>query len=69
MRITNEAEYEAALDTCETLINTCNYYNERLETVSRAIEEYEDIHYPMDKPSLWARIKFRLGQRFGWLGW
>lgn len=60
MEITNEAEYEAALDRCETLINTCNYYNEMLEIVSRAIEEYEDIHCQNDKSNMLERFKFQL---------
>ena len=69
MKIETEDEYYNAIEHTEIAFQQVEYWHEKLDYWSRAVEEYEDIHDPMDKPSLWTRIKFRLGQRFGWLGW
>ena len=37
----------------------------RLEILSKTIEEYEKVKFPIDKPSLWARIMFRVRQQLG----
>ena len=48
--IETEGEYQAALDRAWRL-------KERVpRSLVLAIEAYEDEHYPMDPPSLWARL-------------
>ena len=60
--IETEGEYQAALDRAWRL-------KERVpRSLVLAIEAYEDEHYPMDPPSLWARLAFWWDQRGRWFG-
>ena len=67
MKIVTEEEYNVAIEHVEIALLQTEYWQENLDYWSRAVEEYEDIHYPMDKPSLWTRIKFRLSMKYKWL--
>ena len=67
MKIVTEDEYNVAIEHVEIALLQTEYWQENLDYWSRAVEEYEDIHYPMDKPSLWTRIKFRLSMKYKWL--
>ena len=66
-QIKNEAAYRAALNRIDDLLPLVNddtpaddrYYLE-LDMLSDMVEEYEDIHYPISKPSLVEVIKLRL---------
>ena len=69
MKIVTEDEYNVAIEHVEIALLQTEYWQENLDYWSRAVEEYEDIHYPMDKPSLWTRIKFRLSMKYKWLSW
>lgn len=62
MKLEDEEEYKVALRRASILMDL-------LDITTCAIEEYENIHYPTEKPSLLTKIKFRLGQRFAWLNW
>ena len=66
-QIKNEAAYRAALKRIEELLPLVN--NEtptddsnylELDMISDLVEEYEDVHYPIGKPSLIDVIKLRL---------
>jgi len=71
MKIETEDEYRQALKHKNKLMPKWEKLDAKLDVICLAIQRYEFEHHtiPMDKPSLWTRIKFRLGQRFGWLGW
>ena len=66
-QIKNEAAYRAALARIEELLPLVNdetptddkYYLE-LDMISDMVEEYEEIHYPIGKPTLIEVIKLRL---------
>ena len=66
-QIKSEAAYRAALQRIEELLLLVNdetpaddkNYLE-LDMISDMVEEYEDIHYPIGKPSLVDIIKLRL---------
>jgi HTH-type transcriptional regulator/antitoxin HigA len=66
-QIKSEAAYRAAMRRIEELLPLVNdntpeddpYYLE-LDMISDMVEEYEDIHYPISKPSLIDIIKLRL---------
>ncbi|MBP3287113.1 MAG: helix-turn-helix domain-containing protein [Prevotella sp.] len=66
-QIKSEAAYRAALQRIEELLPLVNdetptddkNYLE-LDMISDMVEEYEDIHYPIGKPSLVDIIKLRL---------
>ena len=66
-QIKSEAAYRAALERIEELLPLVNdetptddkNYLE-LDMISDLVEEYEDIHYPIGKPSLIDVIKLRL---------
>ena len=66
-QIKNEAAYRAALSRIEELLPLVNdetpvddkNYLE-LDMILDMVEEYEDIHYPIGKPSLVDVIKLRL---------
>ncbi|MCR4809828.1 MAG: helix-turn-helix domain-containing protein [Prevotella sp.] len=66
-QIKNEAAYRAALKRIDELLPLVNddtptddkNYLE-LDMISDMVEEYEDIHYPIGKPSLIDVIKLRL---------
>jgi HTH-type transcriptional regulator / antitoxin HigA len=51
MEITNELEYEMALDDLKKLMDAKPGTKEarRLVALADAIEAYEDIHYPIDE--------------------
>ena len=66
-QIKNEAAYRAALKRIdellplvndETPVKDKNYLE--LDMLSDMVEEYEDIHYPIGKPSLVDIIKLRM---------
>ena len=66
-QIKNEAAYRAALKRIDELLplvndetptDDSNYLE--LDMLSDMVEEYEDIHYPIGKPSLIDVIKLRL---------
>ena len=66
-QIKNEAAYRAALKRIEELLplvndetptDDSNYLE--LDMISDLVEEYEDVHYPIGKPSLIDVIKLRL---------
>ena len=69
MKIVTEEDYNKALEEMYFLMSWIERYEDLLEPISIAIADYEDIHYPMDKPGLWTRIKFRLSMKYKWLGW
>lgn len=66
-QIKSEAAYRAALKRIEELLPLVNdntpeddpHYLE-LDMISDMVEEYEDIHYPISKPTLIEVIKLRL---------
>jgi antitoxin component HigA of HigAB toxin-antitoxin module len=51
MKITNELEYEMALEDLKKLMDAKPGTKEarRLVALADAIEAYEDIHYPIDE--------------------
>lgn len=66
-RIKNEAAYQAALKRIDELLpkvndktptDDMNYLE--LDMLSDMVEEYEEVHYPIGKPSLVDIIKLRL---------
>lgn len=66
-QIKSEAAYRAAMNRIEELlplvndntpVNDPNYLE--LDMLSDMVEEYEDIHYPIGKPTLIDIIKLRL---------
>ena len=66
-KLENEKQYEAALQRIEELVpyiddNTPEYDNKLIEFVllTDLVSEYEDIHYPIDRPSLVEVIKLRM---------
>jgi HTH-type transcriptional regulator/antitoxin HigA len=66
-QIKNEAAYQAALRRVEQLEELVDDENAvmddnamELDMLVDMIEEYEDIHYPIGKPSLVDTIKLRL---------
>lgn len=66
-QIKSEAAYRAALERIEELLPLVNdetptddkNYLE-LDMISDMVEEYEDVHYPIGKPTLIDVIKLRL---------
>ena len=66
-QIKSEAAYRAALKRIEELLPLVNdntpeddpHYLE-LDMISDMVEEYEDVHYPISKPTLIEVIKLRL---------
>ena len=69
MKIETEADYESAIDLVELAFQHIEYWQAKLDYWSRVVEEYEDIHYPIDKPRWWTRIRFRLAMKYKWLNW
>jgi len=68
--IRTEAEYQKAFDRAELLVPLCESGDgdacRALESLAHTISDYEDEHYPMDKPSLLARLAFWWDQRGRW---
>lgn len=66
-KIKSEAAYRAALERIEELLPLVNdetpvdnkYYLE-LDMISDMVEEYEEVYYPIGKPTLIEVIKLRL---------
>ena len=69
MAITTNEEYESALAEVEAIMrldpDPGTKEAERLDLLAAGVSAYEDIHYPIGKPTLWEAIRFRLEQR-GW---
>ncbi|MBO4802583.1 MAG: helix-turn-helix domain-containing protein [Bacteroidaceae bacterium] len=66
-QIKNEAAYRAAMHRIDELLPLVNDHTPEddpnyleLDMISDLVEEYEDIHYPISKPSLIDIIKLRL---------
>lgn len=64
--IQNEADYENALDEIEALMgnvkaSTPEYA--RLDLLSRLVEDYEELHYPVGMPDPITMIKFVMEAR------
>ncbi len=66
-QIKNEVAYRAALKRIDELLEQVNENTPtddpnylELDMISDLVEEYEDIHYPIGKPSLVDVIKLRL---------
>lgn len=66
-KIKNEAAYRAALDRIEELLPLVNDDTPKtdknyleLDMISDMVEEYEDVHYPIGKPTLVDIIKLRM---------
>ena len=66
-QIKSEAAYRAAMNRIEELlplvndntpVDDTNYLE--LDMISDMVEEYEDVHYPISKPTLIDIIKLRL---------
>ena len=66
--IATEEEYEAALGLIAMLFDAEPGSDEerQLDELVDAVVAYEDEHYPMDKPSLLARLAFWWDQRGRW---
>ncbi|MFN8443753.1 MAG: transcriptional regulator [Caldilineaceae bacterium] len=64
--IKNEADYESALEEIDSLMSTVKAgtpEHAQLEILSRLVEDYEEIHYPMGTPDPIAMIEFVLEAR------
>ena len=69
-QIKNEAAYKAALKRIDELLHIVNddtstedeHYLE-LDMISDMVEEYEEMYYPINKPTLIDIIKLRLYER------
>lgn len=64
--IQNEADYENALEEIDSLMGNVKAGSPeyaRLEILSRLVEDYEEIHYPMGMPDPIAMIEFVLEAR------
>ena len=66
-KIKNEQEYKQVMKRIDDLlkvvdddtpVNDVNYIE--LDLLSELVEEYEDLHYPISKPTLIDTIKLRL---------
>ncbi|MBU0512980.1 MAG: ImmA/IrrE family metallo-endopeptidase [Chloroflexi bacterium] len=62
--IKSEAEYEAALAHVETLMDAApdSPAEAELELFAMLVEQYEEVHYPIDLPDPIEAIKFRMEQ-------
>lgn len=65
--ISNNDEYEMALQRIDQLMGAEADTPEldELKSLTLLVEQYENIHYPVNPPTLLSKIKFRLEQ----LGW
>ena len=63
--IRTTAEYEAALARIDDLIHapTGSPEEQELDRVSRLVEAYEAVHYPIPEPSQAAMLDFMLDQK------
>jgi HTH-type transcriptional regulator/antitoxin HigA len=64
-RITTEADYDEALKTVLSLMHAQEGTEdaERLDHWSKLVEDYEDEHYPIPKPTPHEAIQFAMEQR------
>jgi HTH-type transcriptional regulator/antitoxin HigA len=62
--IHTKKEYEAALQRMEHIFDAKmgTPEGEEADELSMLIKNYEDIHYPIDKPDPQAAIQFRMEQ-------
>jgi len=67
----NETEYQAALEEVKCLWDCApdTPERERLLALVAAVEEYEEEHYPMSKPDVFAVVGYRLESRWAYAGW
>ena len=61
--IRTASEYEAALARIDDLIHAPPGSPEELDRVSRLVEAYEAVHYPIPEPSQAAMLDFMLDQK------
>lgn len=63
--IESEAEYEEALSLGEELMDAepDSPQANALEVLALLIEKYEDVHYPIDAPTLSEAMQFRMEQQ------
>jgi antitoxin component HigA of HigAB toxin-antitoxin module len=62
--ITTEDEYQRALAYFDGLMDANT--PEEMDELTRLADElvaYEEIHYPIDPPSLWEKIKFAVRRK------
>ncbi len=64
--IKNDAQYEEALSRIYTLmqqdIEPNSVQSDELELLSIVVKDYENVHFPIPKPTPLEAIKFRLDQ-------
>lgn len=63
--IRTEKDYEAALQRLEQIFNAKigTLEGDEVDGLALMIKNYEDIHYPIDKPDPLAAIQFRIEQQ------
>ena len=63
--IRTKADYEAVLLEIESLLDAeeGSPEEDRLEVLSLLVEDWEDVHYPIDPPDPIEAIKFRMDQQ------
>lgn len=64
-RVQTEADYEAALARIDELIGSVPGSEEdaELDRISDLVIQYEDVHYPMEKPEPAPALEFLLDQQ------
>ena len=67
----NETEYQATLEEVSRLMDCVpdTPGSERLRDLAVAVEGYEEEHYPVSKPDVFAVIGYRLESRRRYAGW
>ena len=67
----NETEYQATLEEVSRLMDCAPDTPERgrLLALVAAVAEYEEEHYPVSKPDVFAVIGYRLESRRRYAGW
>ena len=67
----NETEYQATLEEVSRLMDCAPDTPERarLRDLAAAVEGYEEEHYPMPKPDVFAVIGYRLESWRRYAGW
>ena len=67
----NETEYQATLEEVSRLMDCAPDTLERgrLLALVAAVAEYEEEHYPVSKPDVFAVIGYRLESRRRYAGW
>lgn len=66
-RIQNEMQYQSAMERIEELLKIVNNetpvedrYSVELALLSDLVADYEDVHYPIEKPTLTDILKLRM---------